>query len=482
MSHAKYELVVGLEVHVQLKTRTKIFCPCSTEFGAPPNANTCPVCLALPGALPVLNARAVELAATTALALGCVVHETSIFARKNYFYPDLPKGYQISQFDRPLATAGRIALNMAAANSIERVIGITRVHMEEDAGKSVHDRFPSVSAIDLNRSGTPLVEIVSEPDLRSSAEARQYLQLLKEILEYTEVSDANMEEGSLRVDANVSARPFGALALGSKVEIKNMNSFSGVERAIDAEFIRQCALLDAGGIVVQQTMLWDAQRNEVRPARAKEGSDDYRYFPEPDLPPLVLTGEWIASRRNALPELPAPRRMRLQGAYGLTPYDAGVLTASRAVADYFEAVGRLHGDGKAAANWIMGEVMAYLNDAGIPIDAFRVTPAALAQLLDLVQRGTVSHSAAKKIFAVMITSDDPPLAIAERSGLTQVSDDAALIAWVDEVWREHPDETARLAAGEKKLLGVLVGLVMKQSKGRADPKKVNQLLNAKLPP
>ena len=322
MSHAKYELVVGLEVHVQLKTRTKIFCPCSTDFGAPPNANTCPVCLALPGALPVLNARAVELAATTALALGCVVHETSIFARKNYFYPDLPKGYQISQFDRPLATAGRIALNMAAANSIERVIGITRVHMEEDAGKSVHDRFPSVSAIDLNRSGTPLVEIVSEPDLRSSAEARQYLQLLKEILEYTEVSDANMEEGSLRVDANVSARPFGALALGSKVEIKNMNSFSGVERAIEAEFVRQCTLLDAGGTVVQQTMLWDAQRNEVRPARAKEGSHDYRYFPEPDLPPLVLTGEWITSRRNALPELPAPRRMRLQGAYGLTPYDA----------------------------------------------------------------------------------------------------------------------------------------------------------------
>ena len=482
MSHERYELVVGLEVHVQLKTRTKIFCPCSTDFGAPPNANTCPVCLALPGALPVLNAHAVALAATTALALGCVVHESSIFARKNYFYPDLPKGYQISQFDRPLATAGHIALSGSAADGNGRVIGITRVHMEEDAGKSVHDRFPMVSAIDLNRSGMPLVEIVSEPDLRSSAEVREYLHLLKEILEYSEVSDANMEEGSLRVDANVSARPIGDMALGVKVEIKNMNSFSGVERAIDAEFIRQCDLLDAGATIVQQTMLWDAERHEVRPARVKEASHDYRYFPEPDLPPLMLSAEWIETRRSALPELPAARRARLRSAYALTPYDAGVLTASRGLADYFEAVGQLHGDGKAAANWIMGEVMAYLNAAALSIDAFRITPVALAHLLDLVRAGTVSHSAAKKIFVIMIASDDPPAAIAEREGLTQISDDAALQSWVDEVWSEHPDESARLAAGEKKLLGVLVGLVMKRSKGRADPQKVNQLLSAKLRP
>jgi len=475
----RYELVVGLEVHVQLKTRTKIFCPCPTDFGAPPNANTCPVCLALPGALPVLNAQAVQLAVRAALALECTVHPTSVFARKNYFYPDLPKGYQISQFDQPIATGGRLVIGLQE-DGTPRVIGVTRAHMEEDAGKSVHDRFPSVSAIDLNRAGTPLVEIVSEPDLRSAAEAREYCVRLKEILEYAEVSDANMEEGSLRVDANVSVRRPGESALGTKTEIKNMNSFSGVERAITFEYERQCALLDAGERIVQQTLLWDANRQEVRPARSKEGSHDYRYFPDPDLPPLLLSGAMIHEARTAMPELPAARRERLQRQYALSPYDAGVLTASRALADYYEQVASAHGDGKGAANWVMGELLAYLKSAGIGIADVRVAPTDLAALLGLVRDGTVSNSAAKRIFALMVLGEGTPAAIAEREGLTQVSDEGALAAWVDEVWSAHPEETHRLAQGEKKLLGVLVGAVMKRSGGRADPRRVNQLLAAKL--
>ncbi len=413
--HPRYELVVGLEVHVQLKTRSKIFCPCSTEFGAPPNANTCPVCLALPGALPVLNAHAVQLAVRAALALDCTVHRASVFARKNYFYPDLPKGYQISQFDQPLATGGRLVIG-TADDGAPRVVGITRAHMEEDAGKSVHDRFPAATAIDLNRAGSPLVEIVSEPDIRTPAEAREYCVRLKEVLEYTEVSDANMEEGSLRVDANVSIRSHGSATLGTKTEIKNMNSFAGVERAIAVEFERQCALLEAGERVVQQTLLWDADRHEVRPARSKEGSHDYRYFPDPDLPPLLLAEHWIEAQRRALPELPAARRTRLQAAYALSPYDAGVLTATRALADFYEAVAQAHGDGKAAANWVMGEVLASLNNAGIPIAALRVAPADLAALLGLVREGAVSNSAAKKVFAIMVRDGGAPRALAEREG------------------------------------------------------------------
>ncbi len=478
MMHPRYELVVGLEVHVQLKTATKIFCPCPTDFGAAPNANTCPVCLALPGALPVLNARAVQLAARTALALGCTVHPVSVFARKNYFYPDLPKGYQISQFDQPIATNGHLVIG-ERADGTPHVIGVTRAHMEEDAGKSVHDRFPGATAIDLNRAGTPLVEIVSEPDLRTPAEAREYCARLKAILEYCEVSDANMEEGSLRVDANVSIRPHGTTALGTKTEIKNMNSFSGVERAIAAEFERQVALLEAGGQVVQQTLLWDASRQEVRPARSKEGSHDYRYFPDPDLPPLVLSPAWIEAQRAALPELPSARRARLQEAFGLPAYDAGVLTATRALADYYERAATALGDGKAAANWVMGEVLARLNDAGRTIADFEVTPESLAALLALVRDGTVSNSAAKRILDLM-RDGGTPREIAEREGLLQVRDDAALAAWVDEVWAAHPDETRRLAAGEKKLLGVLVGAVMKRSGGSADPRRVNQLLSERL--
>ena len=468
-------MVVGLEVHVQLKTRTKAFCSCATSFGDPPNTNVCPVCLALPGSLPALNTHAVELAVRAALALGCEVHGTSIFARKNYFYPDLPKGYQISQFDRPLATNGSLQIGVREGGT-PVTVGITRVHMEEDAGKSLHDRFPGVSAIDLNRAGVPLIEIVSEPDMRSSAQAGEYLRTLKQILEYLDVSDVSMEEGSLRVDANVSARRLGASTLGQKTEVKNMNSFSGVERALEVEFARQCAVLDAGGSVEQQTMLWDANVGQVRPARSKEASHDYRYFPEPDLPPLVLEKSWVATQRSALPELPAARRTRFETAYRLSGYDVEVLTASPSLGDYFEGVARQHGDAKAAANWVMGEVLAALKASGQVIAHFSVRPADLASLLDMIRDGAVSHTAAKQIFQAMVKSGDPPSAIAKRDGLLQVRDDDALRRWLDEVLVENAKEAERFAAGEKKLQGVLIGAVMKKSKGSADPKRVAQLL------
>ncbi|HTE47535.1 MAG TPA: Asp-tRNA(Asn)/Glu-tRNA(Gln) amidotransferase subunit GatB [Gemmatimonadaceae bacterium] len=473
---AKYEMVVGLEVHVHLDTETKIFCRCSTNFGAPPNANTCPVCLALPGALPVLNARAVDLAVRTALALGCEVQTTSVFARKNYFYPDLPKGYQISQFDKPLALGGRVEIP-GPMDGTTIAIGVTRVHMEEDAGKSIHDRFAGASAVDLNRAGVPLVEIVSEPDMRSAAQADAYLRALKQILEYSGVSDVNMEEGSLRVDANVSARLVGATALGTKTEVKNMNSFSSVVRALDVEFARQCALLDAGGRIEQQTMLWDANTGQVRPARSKEGSHDYRYFPEPDLPPLVMSAEQIEQAKRDLPELPQARRERYAREFaGLTAYDIDVITARRATGEYFEQVARETGDAKSAANWLMGEVLAALKSTDQQIEEFGVRPHNLAALLNMVRDGAVSHSAAKQIFGSMVQAGDEPARIAERDGLLKVSDESALIAWIDAVFAEFPDEAKRFVAGERRLVGVLVGHVMKKSKGSADPKRVNQLL------
>ena len=471
----RYEMVVGLEVHVQLRTRTKAFCNCPTDFGAAPNENTCPVCLALPGALPVLNLHAVELAVRTALALRCTVHERSVFARKNYFYPDLPKGYQISQFDRPLATGGILVIGETNEGG-EIQVGITRVHMEEDAGKSIHDRYAGMTAIDLNRAGVPLVEIVSEPDMRSSAEAGAYLRVLKQILEYAGVSDVSMEEGSLRVDANVSARLRGESRLGTKTEVKNMNSFSGVERALEAEFARQCAALDRGERIVQQTMLWDGANGQVRPSRTKEGSHDYRYFPEPDLPPLLLTSEWIERQRAAIPELPAARRQRFSTEYGLAGADAEAIIASRSLGDYFEGVARQHGDARAAANWVLGEVMAALNASGQAPDHFSVRPADLAQLLNMVRDGLVSHSAAKRVFGLMVESGERPEQIAQREGLLQVGDISQLDSWIDEAIARHPAEWERFRSGERKLLGVLVGAVMKLSRGSADPKRVNQLL------
>ena len=478
MSLERYEMVVGLEVHVQLKTRSKAFCACSTQYGAPPNVNTCPVCLALPGTLPVLNAEAVRLAVRAAHALGCTVNPISIFARKNYFYPDLPKGYQISQYDRPLAVKGSLRIG-DNADGTPITVGITRLHLEEDAGKSIHDRYRTATAIDLNRSGVPLTEIVSEPDMRSAQEAGAYLRALKQILEFIDVSDVNMEEGSLRVDANVSARQRGETKLGTKTEVKNMNSFSGVERALDAEFARQVSVLERGGRVEQQTMLWDGARGAVRPARSKEASHDYRYFPEPDLPPLVLSKAWIDEQRRSLPELPAARRARFAVEYSLTPREVEVLTSSVTLADYYEHAARAHGDPKAAANWVMGEVLAAVNAEGVSLREFPVRPPDLAQLLNLVRDGRVSHTAAKRVFAEMRRSGEPPTQVAEREGLLQEGSDDAIGVWVDEVMAEHPEESRRFLAGERKLLGVLVGAVMKKSKGRADPKRVNQLLSSR---
>jgi aspartyl-tRNA(Asn)/glutamyl-tRNA(Gln) amidotransferase subunit B len=473
----RYEMVVGLEVHAQLATATKLFCRCSTDFGALPNANTCPVCLALPGVLPALNDAAVELAGRAAVALGCTIRSTSNFARKHYFYPDLPKGYQISQFDRPLAVGGCVEIGRRADGSPIN-IAVTRVHLEEDAGRLIHDRFAGASAVDLNRAGVPLIEIVSEPEMRGSQEADAYLRAVKQILDYAAVSDVSMERGSLRVDANVSARRLGDSALGTKVEIKNMNSFSSVARALEAEFARQCAALDAGDRVEQQTMLWDESAEVVRPARRKEGSDDYRYFPEPDLPPLIISLERIDRLKRELPELPAARRTRYRSAFpALSEYDIALLTESRATSDYFEHVARSSGDAKASANWMLREVLGALKAMDQSIDHFTVRPADLAALLCLVRDGVGSHSAAKQIFTHMVQSGDPPRQLAEREGLLRVGDDALLRQWIDEALAEHPSEAARFLGGERRLHGVIIGYVMRKSNGSADPRRVGQLLD-----
>jgi len=476
MSADRYELVIGLEVHCQLKTQRKAFCGCRTTFGDAPNANTCPVCLGLPGALPVLNEDAVMLATRAAMALGCNVHPISVFARKNYFYPDLPKGYQISQFDKPLATGGAVEIGRSSDGE-PILIGITRVHMEEDAGKSVHDRFAEWSAIDLNRSGTPLVEIVSEPELRSAAEAGTYLRRMKQILEYAEVSDANMEEGSLRVDVNISVRPHGSTTLGTRTEIKNLNTFSGVERSIDVEFARQCAVIDAGGAILQQTMLWDGVRGQIRPARSKEGSHDYRYFPEPDLPPLVLDAAWMADQRGALPELPDAKRARFRDVYGLVNADIEQLTTTRELADSYESIAAASGDPRRAANWVTGPLLASVNASRVALREHPVSAARLGTLIKLEATNQISNTAARQLFTLMEQDDGEPLALATREGLLKVSDDASLVGWIDEVLAEMPVEAARFFAGERKLQGVIVGQVMKKSKGSADPKKVNQLLS-----
>ncbi|HMI55633.1 MAG TPA: Asp-tRNA(Asn)/Glu-tRNA(Gln) amidotransferase subunit GatB, partial [Gemmatimonadaceae bacterium] len=401
-----------------------------------------------------------------------------VFARKNYFYPDLPKGYQISQFDQPLATGGSVVIGQTEKGTDVR-IGLTRLHMEEDAGKSIHDRYPGATAIDLNRAGVPLIEIVSEPDIRTSADAGAYLRTLKQILQYLNVSDVSMEEGSLRVDANISVRPPGRVTLGTKTEVKNMNSFSAVERALEAEFERQCSLLDSGGKVEQQTLLWDGARETVRLSRTKEASHDYRYFPEPDLRPLMLDEKWTDAARDNLPELPDARKKRFAQEFGVASGEVDQLMATPALADYFETVARASGDGKVAYNWVMGEVSATLRASGEDIDRFRVRPADLVQLLSLVRDGTISHTAAKRVFALMVDSGKPPAQVAADEGLLRVGDEGAIAKWVDEVLQEHPEEAKRYLAGEKKLQGVLVGFVMKKSKGSADPKRVNQLLSGR---
>jgi aspartyl-tRNA(Asn)/glutamyl-tRNA(Gln) amidotransferase subunit B len=468
-----WEVVIGLEIHVQLETRSKMFCACSTRFGDPPNTNVCPVCLGLPGALPSPNEDAVRLAVRSALALDSTVHDVSVFARKHYFYPDLPKGYQISQFDRPLATGGGFEIDVDQGG---RRIGIARLHLEEDAGKSVHDRFPHRTAVDFNRCGVPLVEIVTDPDLRSPEEARLFLTGLKRLLSYIEVSDCNMEEGSLRVDANLSVRRRGA-PLGTKQEVKNMNSFAAVERALDALRARQVATLEAGEEVALTT--YTARTGDLRAMRTKEESHDYRYFPDPDLPPLTLSRFGIepSAERASLPELPRAKRGRLQRSYGLSAHDADVLTGTKALAEYFEAVIASGAEPKSAANWVMGSVLA---DANARDGRLRVHPQRLAGLIDLVAHGTVSLQAAKRVFATLGDSDMDPRAAAERLGLMQVGDAEEVGRWIDDVLTAHDEAVERYRGGDNKLFGFFMGEVMKASRGKADPKIAQRLLRQRL--
>ena len=469
-----WETVIGLEVHVQLGTDTKMFCAAANAYGEPPNTLIDPYTLGLPGALPVPNAEAVRLGTRAALALGCTVHPVSIFARKHYFYPDLPKGYQISQFEEPLATKGAVTIESPDRGRIS--IGVTRLHLEEDAGKSLHDRLPGRTAVDLNRAGVPLAEIVSEPDMRSAAEARAYLTLLRQLLVYAGVSECSMEKGTLRVDANVSVRKLGDPQFGAKAEVKNLNSFANVERAIEVERERQIAVLEAGGRVPQETRLFNANTGTTKALRSKEESHDYRYFPDPDLPPLVLEEAWIEEQRATLPELPEAKRARFASEHGLPVYHATTLTLEQPVAEFFERTVEAGAEPKAAADWILETVLTVYNDGG----TFPVTPERLAALIGLVKAGTVSKQAAKTVYAELLTTSDAPGDIANRLGLVQVSDTGALGKWVDEVLAAHPGEVARFKGGEAKLIGFLVGQVMKKSGGKADPKAVQPVLLAKL--
>jgi aspartyl-tRNA(Asn)/glutamyl-tRNA(Gln) amidotransferase subunit B len=475
-----YEPVIGLEVHVQLSTASKIFCGCSTEYGAPPNTQVCPICLGYPGTLPVLNAGAVELAARAALALGCEVHPRSIFARKHYFYPDLPKGYQISQYDRPLATGG--ALEIRLDDGSAKTVGITRVHLEEDAGKSMH--AADGTRVDFNRCGVPLIEIVSEPDLVSPREAYLYLSALKQTLEYLDVSDCNMEEGSLRCDANVSIRPRGAQTLSTKTEVKNVNSFHYVEAALEFEIERQAAIVERGEQVVHETLLWDSVKGEARPMRSKEMSHDYRYFPEPDLEPLDLDSARLEEIRAGLPAAPAARAARIVAEYGLPAYDAGVLTATRALADWFEAAAAVFDDAKEVSNWVMGEVLRLANERGEAVvlepEPRPVSPARLAELLTLKAEGAISGSVAKEVLALMVETGKSPAEIVRERGLEQVSDADALAVEVDAVIAAHPDEVAAFRSGKQGLIGFFVGQVMRRTGGQANPQLVNQLLQERL--
>jgi aspartyl-tRNA(Asn)/glutamyl-tRNA(Gln) amidotransferase subunit B len=477
---AAYEAVIGLEVHAQLRTATKIFCGCQAAFGDAPNAHVCPVCLGLPGALPVMNAQAIDLAVAAALALECEVHETSVFARKNYFYPDLPKGYQISQYERPLATGGRVVID---AGQGPRAIALTRIHLEEDAGKSLHEGFADSDRrtyVDFNRAGVPLIEIVSEPELRTATEAATYFESLRRLLVWIGVNDGNMEEGSLRCDANVSVRRTGATALGTKAEIKNVNSFRYLQKAIEYEIARQIDLVDRGGRVEQETRLFDAALGKTFSMRSKEEAHDYRYFPEPDLPPVTVPAARVARVAAALPELPDARRARFVAEYRLPAYDAGVLTDNRALADYFEDTARASGNPKAASNWVMGEVLRTLKARGTSIDQVGVTPAALADLIRLVDAGTVSNTVAKAVFEQMDGTGRAAADIVAEQGLAQVSDEGVLAGVVASVLGAHADAVQQYRHGKKAAFGFLVGEAMKASGGNADPRRLSQLLRTTL--
>jgi aspartyl-tRNA(Asn)/glutamyl-tRNA(Gln) amidotransferase subunit B len=476
----EYEVVIGLEVHAQLATESKIFCDCSTEFGAEPNTHTCPVCLGLPGTLPVLNKKVLEYAILTGLALNCEISEYSKFDRKNYFYPDLPKAYQISQFDLPICKNGYIEID--TEKGLKR-IGITRIHMEEDAGKLIHEGAIAKSTgslVDYNRTGVPLIEIVSEPDMRSPAEAREYLTQLKQILEYLGVSDCNMEEGSLRCDANVSVRPVGQQEFGTKTELKNMNSFRAVERALEYEVERQIAVLESGRKVIQETRTWDDTLNKTISMRGKEEAHDYRYFPEPDLVPLEVSKDWVAKLENGLPELPRNRKSRFIEEYGLPEYDAGVLTSEKALADFFEEGVKAYNDPKAVSNWVMGEFLRLLKEENVEVEEVKLTGKHLGEMLKLMDEGVISGKIAKTVFEEMFKTGKDPETIVEEKGLKQISDEGQLEEIVLKVIADNPEPVEDFKNGKDRAIGFLVGQVMKETRGKANPQLVNKLLQEKI--
>jgi aspartyl-tRNA(Asn)/glutamyl-tRNA(Gln) amidotransferase subunit B len=473
---AKYEPVIGLEVHVQLLTRTKIFCGCSTRFGDPPNTNVCPVCLGLPGTLPVVNKRAVEMAMRAALALNCTVHDHSRFSRKNYFYPDLPKGYQISQYELPLATGGWLEVEVTGS---KKRIGITRLHLEEDAAKNLHEGFSQSATkayIDYNRCGTPLIEIVSEPDMRTPEEAYAYLTALRQIMLYTGVSDCNMEEGSLRCDANVSVRPRGSKEFGTKVEVKNLNSFRFLQKALEYEIERHIGVLESGGRLSQETRLWNQAEGHTVSMRSKEKAHDYRYFPEPDLLPVHISPVWRQEVRRTLPELPEAKRARFVAAYGITLYDAEVLTSTQALGDYFEAVVKAGAPGKAAANWMQTELLRGLKDSGKEISSSPVSPAALAELVKLVESAKITATVGKKVFATMFDSGRSAADIVAAEGLGAQVSDSAVEQAAREVIAKNPDNVAKFKSGNEGVFKFFVGQVMKATRGQANPQTVNDIL------
>ncbi len=477
ISNEKYEAVIGLEVHAQLLTKSKAFAPVSSEYGAAPNTQVTPLCLGHPGTLPVLNENLVRYIIKMGLATECSIAEKSIFARKNYFYPDLPKGYQISQYETPICFGGQIKIEL---DDYEKTIGITRIHMEEDAGKSIHDQDPYHSLIDLNRAGTPLIEIVSEPDLRTAREAYHYLTKIKQIVQYLGICDGNMEEGSLRCDANVSIRPRGQKKFGTRTELKNMNSFRNVERAISFEIERQIELVESGGEVVQLTLLWDPNKLETRQMRSKEEAHDYRYFPEPDLPPIIVSQELLDDIRAELPELPSIRYQRFVDQLGLSEEDAYILTETKALADYYESVLNVQDNAKAVANVVLTEVLRVLNDRSISIHSFTITPEQLGALITLKLDDKINSSAMQKIFNQLIGSDKDPLALAEEMNLIQVSDTGFIDPIINEVIESNPDEVSRYREGKKALIGFFIGEVMKRSKGKANPKLVRERIVSEL--